>query len=110
MKRRGWPQRLAQPPVLIAAALALVVLSVVAVGLIRSRGAAGVEQPAAVENANLATPQPSPEATPTPSPTPAANSRQRGQRANRAAANRRRPRQGGGNPVKKVLKKIFKPF
>ncbi|HLL77374.1 MAG TPA: protein kinase [Pyrinomonadaceae bacterium] len=112
LKRRGWPQRLAQPPVLIAALLALVVLSIVTVGLIRSRGA-GVGQPAAVENANAnpATPTPTPEETPTPSPTPAASNRQRNQRAGRAAANRRQQqRRAGDNPVKKVLKKIFKPF
>jgi serine/threonine-protein kinase len=108
LKRRGWPQRLAQPPVLIAALLALVVLSVLTVGLIGSRGG-GVGQPAAVENANLATATPTPEAKPTPTTPPAAASRQRGQRANRAPVNRRQQR-GGGNPVKKVLKKIFKPF
>ena len=108
LKRRGWPQRLAQPPVLIAALLGLVVLSVVAVGLMGSRG---VERPGAVENANLSTPSPTPAATATPSPAPAAGNRQRAQRSNRAAAaNRRQQRRQGGNPVKKVLKKIFKPF
>jgi eukaryotic-like serine/threonine-protein kinase len=111
LKRRGWAQRLAQPPALIAAALALLALSAVAAGLIRSRGA-GVEQPAEVGNAKPATPRPSPEVTPTatPTPAPAADNRQRGRRANRAAANRGRRRRGGENPVKKVLKKIFKPF
>ena len=110
LKRRGWPQRLAQPPVLIAALLALAVLSIITFGLISSRGV-GPAQPAAVENAApAATPEPTPEATATPSPTPAATNRQRGgQRANRAATNRQRKQQGG-NPVKKVLKKIFKPF
>ena len=108
LQRRGWPQRLAQPPVLIALLLALVVVSIITVGFVRSRGVGG-EPPAAVENANVAQPQPSPEATATPTPTPAAN-RQRTQRANRAAANQRRQKRGGENPVKKALKKIFKPF
>ena len=110
LQRRGWPQRVAQPPVLVALLLALVVLSLITVGLVRPRGGGSVESPAAAENANAAPPSPSPEATPTPTPTPAASNRQRGQRSNRAAANRRRQRRGGENPVKKALKKIFKPF
>jgi hypothetical protein len=105
-QRRGWPQRLAQPPVLIALAQLLIIASVVAARLIKSRGGAA-EAPVVADNANAAA---APSPTPEPTPKPAASERPRNRRTNRATANRKQQKRGGDNPVKKVLKKIFEPF
>jgi serine/threonine protein kinase len=105
--------RLNQPPVLLAAAVALLVLVIGLTAFVRTRNSEAVS----AESANAVAPTPSPEATPTPSPTPdeaaskKAQANTRTRRANRTASNRNRDKKGSkvGGAFKK-LKKILNPF
>jgi serine/threonine protein kinase len=107
---------LRQPPVLIAAVLALFVFAAVAASVIHSRRAAGAN---AGDASAAASPSPVAESSPQPSPTAgdgATDSRgarseggREERRPARAARGARRPARG--NPVMRTLRKIFKnPF
>lgn len=110
-KQNPWLNRVSQPTVLIAALLGALVFGVAVVGLVNPGGAdEAAVSPAG--NANAPGASPSPEATPSARPAPqggaAKQPARRRQTAGRAA--NARPQKKSGNRVKRVLKKIFKPF
>ncbi|MDQ1590930.1 MAG: eukaryotic-like serine/threonine-protein kinase [Pyrinomonadaceae bacterium] len=108
--RRTLLNRLKQPPVLLASALALLVLVVGLTAFIRTRNN-GATIP--VENATLAaTPTPTPEATPTPDEAaPKKAQPVRTRRATRTAPTQSKEKKGSkvGSAFKK-LKKVLNPF
>ena len=106
---------LKQPPVMLAAAVALLVLLIGLTAFFRTRYGGGAAV-APVENAILGeTPAPSPEATPTPAPSPDAAAGKKAQpvRNRRASRTANRGRGGKGSKVGsafKKLKKVLNPF
>jgi serine/threonine protein kinase len=112
LKRRGRLAHLAQPPVLITVAMALLVVVVIAASIISTR-----KTNVAVEDVNASvSPSPADAASPQPSPTAEEAAGERGAAAgkNRQAekgASRAGKRPAKGNRVVRTLKKIFKnPF
>jgi serine/threonine protein kinase len=111
--RRGALERLAQPKVLLAVVIALLVLVAVGAGVFRSRGSV---EPVAGESASV-TPTPSPVASPQPSPSSSPGNAAgesgaaKGKRGAKPTTSAAQKKPAKGNRVVRTLKKIFKnPF